>query len=81
MFRLFVRMFMSGKLVFPNDIKEYHFGYEDLRDLGEIGRGRYGRVNKMIHIPTGRLLAVKVKLNLIISLSCFFILESSFINE
>lgn len=53
-------MFMSGKLVFPNDIKEYHFGYEDLRDLGEIGRGRYGRVNKMMHIDTGRLLAVKV---------------------
>lgn len=58
-YMLFVRMFMSGKLVFPNDIKEYHFGYEDLRDLGEIGRGRYGRVNKMMHIDTGRLLAVK----------------------
>lgn len=54
-------MFMSGKLVFPGDPKkEHHFGFEDLCDLGEIGRGRYGRVNKMVHVPTGTPMAVKV---------------------
>lgn len=56
----FIRMFMSGKLIFPNDLKKEHrFGIEDLRDLGEIGRGRYGRVNKVLHVPTGTNMAVK----------------------
>lgn len=54
-------MFMSGKLKFPPDLNiEHRFGYENLQDLGEIGRGRYGRVNKMLHVPTGNLMAVKV---------------------
>lgn len=54
-------MFMSGKLIFPNDSSQEHrFGYENLQDLGEIGRGRYGRVNKMIYIPTGNFMAIKV---------------------
>lgn len=58
-------MFMSGKLVFFNDTKEYYFGYEDLRDFGEIGHGRYGCVNKMMHIQTKKFLAVKVYLFII----------------
>jgi hypothetical protein len=58
--RRFVRMFMSGKLKFPSDPREHRFGIEDLRDLGEIGAGRFGRVNKVLHTPTGREMAVKV---------------------
>ncbi|KAH7732353.1 STE/STE7/MEK4 protein kinase [Aphelenchoides avenae] len=54
----FIRMFMSGKLVFA-DKKEHRFGIEDLKDMGEIGRGRFGRVNKMLHVPTGNCMAVK----------------------
>uniref|UniRef100_A0A8B9QCH8 Protein kinase domain-containing protein n=1 Tax=Apteryx owenii TaxID=8824 RepID=A0A8B9QCH8_APTOW len=33
---------------------------EDLKDLGEIGRGAYGSVNKMVHKPSGQIMAVKV---------------------
>jgi mitogen-activated protein kinase kinase 4 len=55
----FIRMFMSGKLVFPPEKKELRFGIEDLKDLGEIGRGRFGRVNKYQHIPSNNLMAVK----------------------
>ncbi|KAL3070620.1 hypothetical protein niasHT_032410 [Heterodera trifolii] len=55
----FVRMFMSGRLCFPGDPREHRFGVEDLRDLGEIGAGRFGHVHKMVHVPTGREIAVK----------------------
>jgi len=30
-----------------------------LKDLGEIGRGAYGSVNKMVHKPSGQIMAVK----------------------
>ena len=35
---------------------------EDLKDLGEIGRGITGKVSKMLHKPTGRVMAAKVRL-------------------
>uniref|UniRef100_A0A914H2L6 mitogen-activated protein kinase kinase n=1 Tax=Globodera rostochiensis TaxID=31243 RepID=A0A914H2L6_GLORO len=56
----FVRMFMSGRLCFPGDSREHRFGVEDLRDLGEIGAGRFGHVHKMVHVPTAREIAVKI---------------------
>ncbi|XP_050511541.1 dual specificity mitogen-activated protein kinase kinase 4-like [Diabrotica virgifera virgifera] len=37
----------------------YDFTSEDLQDLGEIGRGGFGTVNKMIHKATGTVVAVK----------------------
>uniref|UniRef100_A0A183CA91 mitogen-activated protein kinase kinase n=1 Tax=Globodera pallida TaxID=36090 RepID=A0A183CA91_GLOPA len=55
----FVRMFMSGRLCFPGDSREHRFGVEDLRDLGEIGAGRFGHVHKMVHVPTASEIAVK----------------------
>jgi len=48
----------AGKLKIPND-KEYHFTAEDLFDQGEIGRGAYGTVNKMIHEKSNTVMAVK----------------------
>jgi hypothetical protein len=57
-------MFMSGHLLFPSDPREHRFGIEDLQDLGEIGAGRFGRVNKMLHLPTSREMAVKVNLHI-----------------
>jgi hypothetical protein len=36
----------TGKLKI--DAKEYEFEAEDLVDLGEIGRGAFGSVNKML---------------------------------
>lgn len=38
---------------------------QDLTDLGTIGEGAYGRVNKMLHNETGRYMAVKVWLLLL----------------
>lgn len=38
----------------------FDFTAEDLEDLGEIGRGAYGTVQKMLHIKSQTLIAVKV---------------------
>ncbi|XP_076458593.1 dual specificity mitogen-activated protein kinase kinase 4-like isoform X1 [Babylonia areolata] len=48
----------SGKLqIAPG--KEYDFTADDMQDLGEIGRGNYGTVNKMRHKITNTVMAVK----------------------
>lgn len=52
----------SGKLKISPE-QHCDFTAEDLRDLGEIGRGAYGSVNKMVHKPTGQIMAVKVWYN------------------
>ena len=39
--------------------EEYEFKAEDLHDHGEIGRGAYGSVNKMVFKKTQRVMAVK----------------------
>lgn len=57
--RLHVRSLQStGKLRFSPDCT-YSFTSDDLKDLGEIGRGNYGAVYKMVHIETNRIMAVK----------------------
>lgn len=38
----------------------YDFTAEDLEDMGEIGRGNFGSVSKMLHIKTNTVMAVKV---------------------
>lgn len=49
----------SGKLkISPEQLCD--FTAEDLKDLGEIGRGAYGSVNKMAYKPSGQIMAVKV---------------------
>ncbi|XP_053566699.1 dual specificity mitogen-activated protein kinase kinase 4 [Bombina bombina] len=48
----------SGKLKLSPE-QHWDFTAEDLKDLGEIGRGAYGSVNKMIHNPSGQIMAVK----------------------
>ncbi|XP_028675869.1 dual specificity mitogen-activated protein kinase kinase 4a isoform X4 [Erpetoichthys calabaricus] len=48
----------SGKLKISPE-QHWDFTAEDLRDLGEIGRGAYGSVNKMVHKPSGQIMAVK----------------------
>lgn len=53
-----IKMQATGKLQLgPHD--EYDFTSEDLQDLGEIGRGAFGAVNKMIFKRTGTVMAVK----------------------
>ncbi|GAA6078466.1 dual specificity mitogen-activated protein kinase kinase 4a isoform X1, partial [Tachysurus ichikawai] len=48
----------SGKLkISPEQLCD--FTAEDLKDLGEIGRGAYGSVNKMVYKPSGQIMAVK----------------------
>ena len=39
--------------------EEYEFKAEDLHDQGEIGRGAYGSVNKMVFKKTHCVMAVK----------------------
>ena len=55
----------TGRLKFENE--EYNFCAEDLVDCGEIGRGNFGAVNKMLFRRTGRVMAVK-RIRLVISL-------------
>ncbi len=50
----------------------YDFTAEDLEDMGEIGRGNFGSVNKMLHIKTNTVMAVKVQ----IGIGCGSILNS-----
>lgn len=49
----------SGKLQFSST-EIYDFTSDDLCDLGEIGRGAFGSVNKMIFKKTDKIMAVKV---------------------
>jgi len=49
----------TGKLQLSTD-RVYDFTSEDLQDLGEIGRGGFGTVNKMIHRESNTVMAVKV---------------------
>lgn len=54
----------SGRLeVSPDSV--YDFTSDDLQDLGEIGRGAFGTVNKMIHRKSNTVMAVKVSIVLI----------------
>lgn len=46
----------SGKLQIAPGV-EYDFTSDDLQDLGEIGRGAYGAVNKMIFRRTNTVMA------------------------
>ncbi|BFZ02853.1 hypothetical protein BsWGS_05892 [Bradybaena similaris] len=48
----------TGKLQISPE-ESFEFTSEDLRDLGEMGRGNYGFVNKMIHEKSGTIMAVK----------------------
>ncbi|KAG7256771.1 hypothetical protein CRUP_038050 [Coryphaenoides rupestris] len=48
----------SGKLKISAE-QHCDFTAEDLKDLGEIGRGAYGSVNKMVHKPSNQIMAVK----------------------
>lgn len=48
----------SGKLQFSST-EIYDFTSDDLVDLGEIGRGAFGSVNKMIFKKTEKVMAVK----------------------
>ncbi|XP_075230803.1 dual specificity mitogen-activated protein kinase kinase 4-like isoform X2 [Lycorma delicatula] len=48
----------TGKLqVSPEDV--YDFTSDDLQDQGEIGRGAFGTVNKMVHRRSNTVMAVK----------------------
>ncbi|XP_018022761.1 dual specificity mitogen-activated protein kinase kinase 4 isoform X2 [Hyalella azteca] len=48
----------SGKLKISPEL-QVEFTADDLRDLGEIGRGSFGTVNKMVHRKTNTIMAVK----------------------
>lgn len=51
----------AGKLQIAPGV-EHDFTSDDLQDLGEIGRGAYGAVNKMIFRRTETVMAGKLRL-------------------
>jgi mitogen-activated protein kinase kinase 4 len=56
-FKICQSMNSSGKLQI--DGKTYDFTSDDLQDIGEIGRGGFGTVNKMVHRKSNTVVAVK----------------------
>lgn len=54
-----IRMQAAGKLQ-TGPGEEHDFTSDDLQDLGEIGRGAYGAVNKMIFRRTNTVMAGKI---------------------
>jgi len=56
-FLIYSKVQSTGKLKFAED--EHNFCAEDLVDCGEIGRGNFGAVNKMMFRKAGRIMAVK----------------------
>lgn len=56
-FRISQSIQSTGKLQL--DGKIFDFTSDDLRDLGEIGRGGFGTVNKMVHRKSSTTMAVK----------------------
>lgn len=50
---------LSDKATLTVDGKEFECNAEDLKELKELGHGAYGFVYKMIHEPTGNIMAVK----------------------
>ena len=51
-------------IIFNNtcfSLQTYDFTSDDLVDLGEIGRGNYGTVNKMKHKKSDTIMSVKVR--------------------
>ncbi|XP_014215798.1 dual specificity mitogen-activated protein kinase kinase 4 [Copidosoma floridanum] len=57
-FKMCHSMQSTGKLQLSPDTV-YDFTSEDLQDVGEIGRGGFGTVNKMIHRISNTVMAVK----------------------
>lgn len=47
-------------------VQVYDFTSDDLQDLGEIGRGAFGTVNKMVHRRSNTVMAVKVEYSIMI---------------
>jgi hypothetical protein len=47
-------------------VQVYDFTSDDLQDLGEIGRGAFGTVNKMVHRRSNTVMAVKVEYPILI---------------
>lgn len=60
-FSAYLRTHSAGKLRFSPD-DEYDFTCNDLIDKGEIGRGNFGTVSRMLHTKSGTVLAVKVRI-------------------
>ncbi|XP_076031647.1 dual specificity mitogen-activated protein kinase kinase 4-like isoform X3 [Oratosquilla oratoria] len=55
---IYQNMQTSGKLKISPEV-QIEFTADDLTDMGEIGRGGFGTVNKMIHRKSNTIMAVK----------------------
>lgn len=57
----------------PPFVQNFEVKADDLEQISELGRGAYGVVDKMRHVPSGLIMAVKVKGKMISRLQeCLF---------
>jgi len=58
----FVFVFIWLEIIIARQLllQTFDFTADDLVDEGEIGRGAYGTVNRMVHSRSGTVMAVKV---------------------
>lgn len=50
-----------SRLWFFGPEQNFEVKADDLEQIGELGRGAYGVVDKMRHVPSGLIMAVKVR--------------------
>ncbi|CAF0792866.1 unnamed protein product [Brachionus calyciflorus] len=48
----------GGKLTFSKELS-YEFNEKDIQELGQIGNGEFGTVSKVLHRPSGVMMAMK----------------------
>lgn len=55
---LFFYFYMN--ITSPSSVQNFVVKADDLEQIAELGRGAYGVVDKMKHVPSGVIMAVKV---------------------
>lgn len=51
----------SAFLLMGSSLQNFEVKADDLEPISELGRGAYGVVEKMRHMPSGQIMAVKVE--------------------
>ena len=56
-----VLLLASASLLTGSSLQNFEVKADDLEPISELGRGAYGVVEKMRHMPSGQIMAVKVE--------------------
>lgn len=57
---LFFFFYLYMNITSPSSVQNFVVKADDLEQIAELGRGAYGVVDKMKHVPSGVIMAVKV---------------------